>query len=145
MKKFDPNIDMMKKERREMFAKLTRFARKKVSYMVDVEGYTKTEIAQMAGVKNPRITEILGFEGGKYNTPISEDLFYKLIWGGILSVKEIKKQVQLTEKEYRFVEGYEIFENKAFIEAVAELSRTKGEQAAINAIRREIEKGKDKG
>lgn len=76
---------MLKKEEKEMFRKFTYIARLGIERAI-LDDIQKQEIAEMAGVLAPRITEILDYE--KYEKNISKETFLGLVQGGFLKLED---------------------------------------------------------
>ena len=126
MKKPSYKNGLLSKERKDFFRKVTEFAARKIQYLYAVEKMTKTEIAEVSDLQNPRITEILNFGSGNYKNPISDNTLQKLLGGDVLSIKEIKENCELSKKEKQFLDEFEPFERKTTRDLIKKLGKKYG-------------------
>lgn len=104
------NNKLRLKEKKDLMIKITRFLQKKLRFLIDVEGWTGKEIYDETGIPQNRISEILNFEN--YQRPINVRILSQAITGGIMTIDEIRKNVELNEKENDFLDELSIVEDK---------------------------------
>lgn len=86
------------KERAILYGKVTDLIRKKLFYMLNLEAWQGTEIAEYYFFPSNRQSEIKN--PGKYpNAKLGSRLLTKIIQGGFVTSKEILSSLDLNEKE----------------------------------------------
>ena len=129
---------MRKDEKKTLLGKITVHIGNVITYKNNVERWTSLEIAERYGVPNNRLTEYKNFQ--KYNKPISETFLAAFIGGGLLSIDDIKKNVNMTESEKRYVETFAFFSDTELKDGIDEL---KGLGVDVHAmVRKEVLKAK---
>jgi len=89
---------LREKERRGLYDKVTDFIRKKLLYMVKVEGWRGVEIAEHYSFPSNRQSEIKYPK--KYpNTRLSHSLLERLMFSGFVGENELSDGLDLNEKE----------------------------------------------
>jgi len=104
---------LRQKEKRILINKIKVYVGKKFVILTGDGGtWTQKEIMDISGVGQNRISETISYEKKRSGGVGWLDL-QKLLEAGeeILTVNEIKKNVRLSEKEKRHIEGFKIFEN----------------------------------
>ena len=100
--------DLLQAEKKDLLVKISRYASRVIRYKTEVDRWTATEISAATGIPNTRLTELKHFD--KYQRPIGEKLLAIAIAGGLMSVDDLIKNVDLNENERRYVEALVIYE-----------------------------------
>jgi hypothetical protein len=101
-------IRMRKKLKKEMYRKLLPYVAQSISDMCDKEGYLVTELADRIGLPVNRLSEIRNYEN--YNDPLNESYLVKLVAGGVLSMKSLLQNVDLSEEERNELDRLSVFD-----------------------------------
>ena len=99
---------MRKKHRKEMMLKVTRYVSERINYLYDQEEYLLQEIADRTNLSLNRLSEIKNHE--KYGLPINEKYLAYLVGGGIVTIEDVLKNVDLTPEEQREIEEMDWFD-----------------------------------
>jgi hypothetical protein len=99
---------MRKKHRKEMMLKVTRYVSERINYLCDHEEYLLQEISDRTGISLNRLSEIKNHE--KYGWPINEKYLAYLVGGGIVTIEDVLKNVDLTPEEQREIEEMDWFD-----------------------------------
>jgi hypothetical protein len=99
---------MRKKHRKQMFLKITEYLSKKIDYLCNEEEFLLQEISERTGITINRLSEIKNHH--KYKWPVNERYLANFIGGGIVTIKEILENVELTEDERKELEGMTIYD-----------------------------------
>jgi len=100
---------LRKKETEELYRKITIFIRKKLLYMLEVEEWQGTEIAEKYGFASNRQSEIKN--PAKYpEARVGKPTLKGLIGGGFVTTKEMLNGIDLNEKEGNHIKGFAIYE-----------------------------------
>jgi hypothetical protein len=110
--------ELRKSERKRLYAKLVDYASKRLRIMVEIEGeWSVVEISRRTGIPQNRLSEIRNYQNYK-NNPLNPRLFGQMIKGGIVSIDEVQKNVDLTEREARELELFRIYEDRGLQEEI---------------------------
>ena len=99
---------MRKKHKKEMMLKITKYVSERVNYLCDQEEYLLQEISDRVDIPLNRMSEIKNHE--KYGWPINEKQLAHLVGGGIVTLDEILKNVELTPEEKEELKGLSWFD-----------------------------------
>jgi len=99
---------MRKKHRKEMFLKITKYLSKKIEHLGTDEEFLLQEISDRTGISINRLSEIKNHH--KYKWPVNERYLANFIGGGIVTIKEILENVDLTDEEKKELEGMTIYD-----------------------------------
>jgi len=100
--------DLLRAEKKDLLIKISKYASDVIKHKIEVDRWTATEISVSTGIPNTRLTELKHFD--KYQRPIGEKLLAIAIAGGLMSVDDLIKNVDLNENERRYVEALVIYE-----------------------------------
>jgi len=100
--------DLLRAEKKDLLIKISKYASDVIKHKITVDRWTATEISVSTGIPNTRLTELKHFD--KYQRPIGEKLLAIAIAGGLMSVDDLIKNVDLNENERRYVEALVIYE-----------------------------------
>ena len=89
---------LRKKEKKDLYKKLTAHISKKLRYMIEVEDWTQVEISIQTKVPQNRLCEIINYENYGH-LALSEHNLLFLIQGGIVTTTELKENCSLNQKE----------------------------------------------
>lgn len=92
---------MRKSEEKALFTKLTKYIGKKITYRVQVEGWTVTEVAAACGLPINRVSEIKNYSN--YDRPINETFLAAFIGGKLVTIAELKEKAGLSKEEQAFM------------------------------------------
>lgn len=109
---------MRKQEKKNLLEKITVHIGNVIKYKNSVEGWTDKELAETYGVPQNRLTEFKNFK--KYNRPISELFLAAFIGGGIVTVEDIIKEVDMNKKEKDYVSTFKFYADKDIKDDVVE-------------------------
>lgn len=99
---------MRKKHRKEMMLKVTRYVSERINHLCDHEEYLLQEISDRTGIPINRLSEIKNHS--KYKWPLNEKYLAHLVGGGIVTLEEILKNVELTPEEKEEIKGLSWFD-----------------------------------
>jgi len=101
--------NLRKKEIEELYKKITVFIRKKLLYMLEVEEWQGTEIAEKFGIASNRQSEIK--DPVRYpNARVGRPTLKRLIGGGFVTTQELLNGVDLNEKEQNHIKDFAVYE-----------------------------------
>lgn len=130
---------MRKQEKKNLLKKFTVFTGKKLEYKNRIEGWTDKEMSEACGIAQTRLTEIKNFQ--KYQRLITETYLAAFIGGGIVTIKEIEKGVDLNESERKYIGTLLFYENQHLIKDVSKaMDDGIDVQALIRAERERLSK-----
>ena len=105
---------MRKAQKKEFFKKVGEYVSKKLTFLMDVEGWENQELSEKCGIPQNRLSEL------KNKKRAVTELWLKaLIGGGIMTVGEIKSNINPTEGEAKLLDGMEFYENKPLLRAIS--------------------------
>ena len=123
------SIKLRAAEKKKLMAKVTKFLGKKIRYMVDVEGWRAYEIYGFTGVPQNRLTELQNFD--KYERTINELHLKLFIGSGMTTIKELKENLDLNDKEKLYLETLAIHEKKKLGRQIIEIEKRGGDPESI--------------
>lgn len=85
---------MRKSQEKELFSKITTYVSKVLDEMIESKQWTATEIAASLQIHNSRITNYRAC-----TRVIPKSTFIKMLHRGIITMDDIKKNVELTDDE----------------------------------------------
>ena len=107
------------REKKDLLVKISKYLSKRLTEIKDRGEIQDIEIMQITGWTNTRISEIRNYD--KYQIRIPEKHLTALIMKGIITVSELKRNLDLNVKESEYVDSlriYEIIKNNPQLAAV---------------------------
>jgi len=105
---------LRKKQRKLLVKKIQAYLAEKIDRMILNDEWTKSEIASRYGIPITRLSEMK--EPEKYpRGGLNENLLAKAIIGGLLTVSEIKANVELTRAEQIHIDALAVLEEASEI------------------------------
>lgn len=104
---------MRKAQKTEFFKKMSDYASKKLTYLVDVEKWENQELSEKSGIPQNRLSEIRNKQRA-----MTEFWLKALISGGLITVEDIKKSVPLDNDEKKYLNGLKFLKETALLESV---------------------------
>lgn len=108
-------------ERKALFTKITVYVERKLNEFKLEKGWTDGEISMETGVSQSRLSELKNLE--RYGKVINKATLMRFLGAGILTVREIKKNIELTGKERDFLDEFMIFEQPRLIKAITMMEK----------------------
>ena len=104
---------MRKAKQAGFFKKMGDYASKKLAYLMEVENWENQELSEKSGIPQNRLSEIKNKKRA-----MTELWAMALITGGIITVDDIEKSVDLDKEENAYLNEMRFFENKDLIESI---------------------------
>lgn len=120
---------LLRVEKKVLMEKITRYVGKKLYYLTKVENLTNEEVSDIYGVPANRVTEFQKFD--KYERSLSEFQLKLIIGSKMITVEELLKKVDLTEKEKLYLETLIIHEDKNLAGLIADVKKRGGDPGDI--------------
>ena len=124
-------IDLRKAEKKELFEKITPIISKILTNKNKIEKWTDREIYESTGVPQNRITEIKRFGTGNYIRPINEKNLISLIGGGMVKTEDLLEDIEVNEKERRYIQKLAVHQNEKLIDEAFLLTQIGEDPAEI--------------
>jgi len=106
---------LTKRQKTELYKKIGAYAQEAIVAARDSGEYQLSEIAQMAGLHLPRISNIVT------QAKISEPTFIGLLSGRILSMEHVIKAIGPTPAEREYLEGLAFFQDTSTAKLIMQL------------------------
>ena len=100
--------ELLKSEKKTLLRKISIYLSGKLVRMQAEKEWTDLEIAAKTGWSNTRISEIRNFD--KYQMNLPEKNLPILILKGLLSVTELKQNLELNPKEASYIDALKVYE-----------------------------------
>ena len=107
------------RERKALLVKISKYLSKRLTEIKENGEIQDIEIMQITGWTNTRISEVRNYD--KYQIRIPEKHLTALIMKGIITVSELKRNLDLNMKESEYIDSlriYEIIKNNPQLAAV---------------------------
>lgn len=100
--------ELLKSEKKKLLRKISIYLSSKLQRMQADKEWTDLELAAKTGWSNTRISELRNFE--KYQINLPEKHLPALILKGLLTVTELKQNIDLNVKEASYVDTLKVYE-----------------------------------